>query len=500
MAPAMETLSRSSRRASSLPTPADREAWCDHTARPRRLGRRSFGLLLLAALSLGPRGAQATAVGNLFSGPTSADAATVYWNPAAMTLISGTQSMLFGGATFLRGQYNRDTKDPFSGKSFPPAYLDVIKPDPAPFVVTDFGLKRWRFGFGIVAPVIDGASWELSYGGQPSSTRYYAIQARIVEFMVEPAVGFQVNRWLSLGFGIDVIGMWVTQTLMTDMGARVNQLACAMTSGTNCQLDAPLARENPAYDALTKVSGTGFSAGVYGGILLTPWPWLQIGASMHSGGRTMKIPVSMSVDIPKTIVDYVAKNLRDVALPALVAEGNVELGSPLIVKAGVRLAPTAKLDFSADFQWIQKSVMATMFGNVERASNPLVTGQVLVKAWRDEWQIGARSTYWVHPRVRVGLRVEVGPNTRPERYTTPVSLDVTKISLHGGVQWQVHRHVSLNLEYGHYFIFSRTVSQTDFAPNAHPTTPLEEGFDRPLPTGYYNAWADRVGLGLNLYY
>jgi hypothetical protein len=53
-------------------------------------------------------------------------------------------------------------------------------------------------------------------------------------------------------------------------------------------------------------------------------------------------------------------------------------------------------------------------------------------------------------------------------------------------------------EYAHYFAVSRTVKESRFAPNADPTTSVEESFDRSTPTGHYSLAVDHVGLGVRL--
>lgn len=68
------------------------------------------------ALLVQVRPAAATPVGTIFSGPTSADAAAVYWNPAAMTLMTGTQAMVFGAVSFIRAHYQANTPDSYTGQ------------------------------------------------------------------------------------------------------------------------------------------------------------------------------------------------------------------------------------------------------------------------------------------------------------------------------------------------------------------------------------------------
>jgi long-chain fatty acid transport protein len=459
--------------------------------------RRPAFIYACASLALhAPARAQASAVGDIFSGPTTADAAAVFWNPGAMPLLEGTEAMIFGAASFVGAHYQRDTPDPVTGQPFPNADLFIPKPDVYLGVVTNAGLKRWRFGLGFAIPFVDGAEWASEYGGKPSSTRYYAITARLAEFVIEPAVAFRVNRYLSVGLGIDITALWVAHKAMTDFGARVNQMACQMLGSPElCTTDAPLPREDPQFDAPTTINGVGWTAGVFGGVLVTPIPSLQIGAALHSGSGTVAVPIDLQVTIPQAVTDFVRTNLPGVTLPELRASGTVGIPAPLIVNAGIRWAPTERLELSADLRWIRKSPMSVMVGNVHRTTSALIGDQVLIKASGDDLLLGWLGAYRLGQSWRLALRLEYSPNTRPEDYTTPVSLDVDKIALHLGAEWRVSRRVLLYAEYGHYFTFGRTVTESRFGPKAYPTTPEEEGLDKPRPTGKYSATSERLGVG-----
>ena len=132
-----------------------------------------------------------------------------------------------------------DYGDPSSGGAFPEAKMSILGPLPAIGVVTDLGLERFRFGVGFAVPVAEASAWQARYEGRPGATRYHGLGGRLAQLMIEPAVAFRVNRYLSIGAGVDVIGLWVSSELMVDFGAKVNQAACAANpSGTGCQADA----------------------------------------------------------------------------------------------------------------------------------------------------------------------------------------------------------------------------------------------------------------------
>lgn len=458
------------------------------------------GALWLVALLAGtPLPARAAIVGNIFSGPTTGDVAAIYQNPAAMTLVDGTSGMLFGAMSAIRLHYQRDTVSAYDGQPYPQADVFVPKPNLVGGVVTNATLRDWRFGVGVSLPIIEGATWDAEYGGRPSSTRYYAVEARLAFFKIEPAVAYRINRFISLGIGLDVIGVMLSHDVMTDFGAKINQMACAVNQTADCLLDAPLAREDATYDARTKINGFGWGVGVFAGVLVTPVRWLRLGAGFHSGAGGVTVPADLSVEIPPAVISYLDQNLSMVTLPPLEAEGEVEVVSPMIATAGIAADIGQKIELSADLHWIDYSSTSVMVGTITRGDQlGLINNQVLIKGRRDSFLVGLRGVYRILPVLRAALRFEYENNSRPDEFTSPVSIDFHKFSFHLGAAWQITRWIAATLEYGHYFLPDRNIQTSRFAPNAKPTTPESEGFDKPSPTGRYFIEVDRVGAGVVL--
>jgi len=444
-------------------------------------------VLLLAAP------ARAAMVGSIFSGPTSGDPAAIYWNPGAMPLMRGTKALGFGAISFIRLHHQRLTPSLYDKQMYPQANVFVPKPALALGVVTDATLKDFRFGVGVTLPILDGAGWDDKYGGKEASTRYFALNARLGFIKISPAVAYRISRHISVGVGIDIVGVMLTHEVMTDFGAKINQMACDMNN-TQCMVDAPLPREDPSMDALTTIDGFGWGVGVFAGVLISPAPWLRIGAGFHSGAGGVGIPVDMEVKLPSAVTGYVSKNMPSVSLPALTAEGEVTAHSPMIVTAGVAVQPIPKLELSVDLHWIDYSETAVMLGNVTKSSSSLIGDQVLIKDRDDAFLTGLRVSYQFFSWLNTALRFEYENNTRPEQFVTPVSIDFFKYSFHLGVAFKL-RWVTLTLEYSHYFLPERSIESSNFAPNADPTTGEEEGFDKPPPTGRYWIEVDRVGFG-----
>jgi len=459
--------------------------------------RTPLHVIAFVALVCASTPAQGSQVGTIFSGPTIGDGAAIYWNPGAMLLVQGTHVQLFGGLTAIRLEHQRATVSAYDNQPYPLAQVFVPKPSASIGLITDATLEDFRFGLGASLPLMDGAGWEAEYEGRPASTRYFAMSARLATLKIAPAVAYRITRHISVGVGLDIIGMLLGHEVMTDFGAKINQLACKKFGSTNCPLDAFIERENPDYDALTTIDGMGWGVGFFCGVLVTPLPWLRFGVGFHTGAGTVSIPVEMNIEIPKKAKDYLETQLN-ISPPPLTAQGEVEAHSPMIVTAGITVEPLAWLELSADLHWVDQSPSAVMLGNVTQSSSSLISDQVMIKDRMDDFLVGLRASFTFLNAFNAALRVEYGTNTRAEEYVTPVSVDFHKWSIHGGLAWQATRWLALSLEYGHYFMLSRTVQTSRFGPNPLPQNKVQEGFDKPSPAGDYSVEADRVGLGILL--
>ncbi len=458
-------------------------------------------LTWLAALALlVPCPATAAPSGSMFSGPTTPDPAVIFWNPAAMTMMEGTNALVMGTFLLFRAEYHRDTLSAFDGKMYPVA--DSVTPAllPSAGVITDFGTKDWRFGLGFALANADGVDWEETYEGKPSATRHHAVVGRWISFMLEPAVAYRVSKYISVGVGLDVIGMWVKRSAKFDFGAKINQLICAESGLSTCPLNSPLAREDPAFDVHFEIEGIGVGLGFFAGLLVSPFPWLRLGVTVHSGAGTMEVPVDLTLRYPKTVTDYMKTNLKSVTLPPIEASIDVARHAPVIVLAGAAVNPIPKLEIAFDFLWMQTSTDPIEQNTVVHTSNELISDQITFNVKLDHFQYGLRGTYRVLDKLVAGLRLEYRPLKIPELYAMPVSVDFNRLSVFLGVTWQATDWLTLIFEYSHHFAFNRVIRRSLFAPNAHPTTPDEQAFDKPSPTGVYKVDTDHMVLGAMLHF
>jgi long-subunit fatty acid transport protein len=452
-------------------------------------------LALVATLVAAP--AAATRSGTLFAGPTAAEPSAMYWNPAAATLLSGTQVAASTSLTWSRLHYDRDTVDPYSGHPFDRSTYNLATPTPWLAGVSDLGLERWRVGVILSAPMIKGARWTDYVNGRPSSTRYHLLEGISGSLLLGVGAAFRIARTLSVGLALDVYGVWLRQKAMMDIGARINQIACQF--GQPCEINSPLVREDPRFAASSELEGVGWSAGVSGGVLFQPTEWLSLGAMVHSGNR-VSVPIHFDVSIPASVRDYLAQNLPSVTIAPISGEADVDTVWPMTAAGGATVSLLAqRLRLGFFVHWANSSETTTMLAEVRAAGNALVPGrQELVRVARDELIYHLRAAYRLSPRLVLATMLEITPATRPSEYVTVSTLSLDSVFLHVGAEWQPLEWLRLTAEYGHAFVVTDDITSSRFAPNARPTTPVEEGLDRPSPTGTYGGALDRFALAITL--
>ena len=81
--------------------------------------------------------------------------------------------------------------------------------------------------------------------------------------------------------------------------------------------------------------------------------------------------------------------------------------------------------------------------------------------------------------------------------TTPNNADFHKIEVGAGGQWRLNNRMRLAAFYSHYIIFARDITQSLHQPN---TIKALESYNHPVPTGRYDAGADKLTVTLGIDY
>jgi long-chain fatty acid transport protein len=160
----------------------------------------------------------ASGMGNAFAGggAVAEDASTIYFNPAGMTYIEGTQ--LAGALHLIKptAEFNNNGSlpgggpRPLGGSGGDAGDLAFV---PNAYFKMDFN-DNIKLGIGVNAPFGLKTEYDNGWIG-----RFQALKSEVKTVNINPAIAFKVNDQLSLGFGVSAMWAQATLTRALNLGA-----------------------------------------------------------------------------------------------------------------------------------------------------------------------------------------------------------------------------------------------------------------------------------------
>jgi len=258
--------------------------------------------------------ARATAQGEAFVAQAD-DASAIYYNPAGLTQLKGTEITSGGMLTFRDITFKGDsgTRDHVGSPAFTPHF----------FMATDFGLEKWRFGLGTTIPYGNSMDW----GSGPFST--LVRKSSMAVYNIAPSVAYKFNEHLSLGVDLNVYHG--TTELQFDFSP--------MLQGSR-----------------SKFEGDGDALGATVGLM---WKIND----QHTIGVVYRSPFT---------IDFhgQAKN-KDASIYTTSAGASAKINFPQQVAAGYAFRPIKRWKLEADVEWTNWETLNTVR---LRSDDPIVTG------------------------------------------------------------------------------------------------------------------------------
>lgn len=156
-------------------------------------------------------------MGNAFAGGSAIaeDASTIYFNPAGMTYIEGTQ--LVGALHLIKpsAEFNNNGSLPGGGRPLGGSGGDAgdLAFVPNIYFKTDLN-DNIKLGIGVNAPFGLKTEYDNGWIG-----RFQAIKSEVKTVNINPAIAFKVNDQFSLGFGVSAMWAQATLTRALNLGA-----------------------------------------------------------------------------------------------------------------------------------------------------------------------------------------------------------------------------------------------------------------------------------------
>lgn len=277
------------------------------------------------------------------------DASMVYWNPAALTILTGSNGLIGVAAIAVSGDFTQDT----TGRVFE-ADSPVEFPPHLFWGRHDTG-SRWGLGLGAYVPYGLTSQWAPDFPG-----RFSASKAGIQTVYVQPTVAYQVTPAWSVGFGA-IVGH---SALELEQSVDLSEQELTGTQFTFANLGIPRRTEFARLAAKGDAWGYGFTVGVHGR-LNDDW---QFGARYLSQvdfeyeGDAAFTPVVTGLVFPTSIpgTPFTAGMPVDAVVAGSFAAGqalgpqtvSTEISHPAQAQFGFTYSGLARTMLTAEYVWL----------------------------------------------------------------------------------------------------------------------------------------------------
>jgi long-subunit fatty acid transport protein len=417
--------------------------------------------------------------GMSFTGPTSPSIAAVYWNPAALGLVRGTQIMIGGQVRYASTSVTRAPIDPASGaagtpmSTFAPGSAtahDLTQPfqwpiGPGAFlgISSDLGGDRFTIGFATYMPYLEQTKYDLS-PTMTEPTRYQALQVDLRNLALVPA--------LSIRFAGD-FRVGVAPGFLFSTGRLVFAEDTALDGLTPTCNGAACGAENPQaaarYD-LSSGNGLGdakFSVTVGGGLYYRHGN-VEVGLAYQSRPLGGAIP---GVEVAGEQTTVTAPGGDPVSCKTgsttRCVFGDLSYRLPDVWIGGVTWKLRPGLELTAMARWLQLHThdrLDLRFTGPTLEADHVPQHIVLYRGFQDVWDLRGRVSYWFRERVRAGAMLRIETSAVPSSAVNAAAVDGLTVQPVALVEARLFRHLWLAGGYGVAFMGDVTANPSAFDP------------------------------------
>jgi long-chain fatty acid transport protein len=402
-------------------------------------------------------------LGNAFAGGAAVaeDASTIYFNPAGMSRLPGTQIVGAASVVCPSVKFNNNGSQPSGSPPFtqplggnggdagscgvvPGLYLAVpINP-------------QWAFGLGVNAPFALKTEYDSNWIG-----RFQAVESKIETINVNPAASFKASDMVTLGGGFSWQRAKVTLTQQVNYQGAIGQ--AGQLFGVPPSALGPILAAYSGAESSANVDVSDNSWGWNIGLLIEPDKQTRIGFAYRS---TIKYTLSGAASFSNPPVPALPPQLAPTA--ALLANG---VNSTLLANGDVTLqvkvpeTVNASLFRQIDDRWdVMGDVQYTGWNTIKNLNIVRSTGAELVNTpenFRNAWRgaIGANYHYSNEWMFRGGLAYDQTPVTNTDR--TPRLPDSNRTWFSLGVQYKFSPQAWLDFGYTFIYMQSPNINQNE---------------------------------------
>jgi long-chain fatty acid transport protein len=398
----------------------------------------------------------ARGLGSAFAGEaaTAEDASTVFWNPAGLTLLDGTQVTMSGFIVDLRASIHNEGStlnpdlaigggEPLKGPNSTGGEYGWV---PAGFFSQAIG-DRLRVGIGMNSPFGLRTEWDRGWVG-----RYNALLSDLRTINLNPTVAYRLFDWLSLGAGMSAQHAQATLTNSIDLGSVCQENAAkGGLPPPACVTALHVAPQS--VDGTVRLRGNGWAYGYNFGLLAQPTDHTHLGVAYRSRvGHGITGNAEFFIPPQGQILQKLSG-----ALVNTPAHAHVVFPDSLQVAFFQDLTDTVTL--MGDYTWTNWSQFKELTFRFTNPKQPPVTD---TENWRDNYRFGL-GVRWTPSKMwsfRAGTAYEQTPVPTPED-RSPRIPDSNRIWLAAGLAFTPIDRLRFDLGYSHIFVTETSINHPD---------------------------------------
>ena len=402
----------------------------------------------------------ASGMGNAFAGGSAiaADPSTVYFNPASITRLSGTQmtvaghliapSAKFHGTATINSSITGSGGQPISGGQGGEGGVTALAPNF--YYVTDL-TETLKFGLGVNAPFGLATRYDKDWVG-----RYHAIESDLKTVNFNPSLGYRVNDQLSLGMGLSAQYLKAKLSNAIDFAS-----GCAEQVGAICPGLTP---GDPVSDGLVKVSGDSWGYGFNLGLLYEFSDRTRLGMAYRS---------KVSQDLSGKADFSVPASVR--SLLGLLGAGNLYLDTGAAASVNLPASASVSLYHDLNDRWsVMGDVTWTGWSSFDKLvitfDNPEQPANVQPEGWKNNMRYSLGVAYKPDSKwtLRSGVAYDATPIPDQEHRTPRIpGNDRTWIAF--GAGYKPSERMSVDVGYAHLFVNDTPIDNVEVNTGHHLT-------------------------------